>query len=397
MSDSQMLRRVEIPLAMPTIVAGIRTAAVWVVGTATLATPVGGISLGNYVFAGLQIQNVAAILTGCFFAALLAIVIDLLIRLVELSVVKRSRPLGIISGLAISVLVLSALSPRIIQAVKSDDEAQAIVIGSKPFSEQYILAELLSDRLIEAGFKTDLRSGMGSMVLFEAIANGSVDIYVDYSGTLWTNVLKRTDLPERNELLLELTASLKDQYDITCLGVLGFENTYALALSSYLAHTKGLNSIEDLAVIAGELTIGSDYEFFSRPEWLALKDIYKLEFKELISMDPTLMYAAVDQNEVNVISAYSTDGRIAAYDLTVMTDPKAALPPYDALLLLSKQAANDPKLIESLKPLLKSINDKTMRQANKLVDMDKVSVDSAAAYLSRKSNETFIKSKAEVE
>lgn len=386
MTDSQRLRLVEIPLAMPVIIAGIRTAAVWVVGTATLATPVGATSLGNYVFSGLQTQNVTAILVGCGAAASLAIVLDQLIRLVELASERRSRGLLIGALVGLVLLIGGSVSPVLIKAIDATDAGEIVVIGSKPFSEQYILAELMSDRLEAAGFEADVRSGMGSMILFEALTAGEVDCYVDYSGTIWTNVMKRTDILPREELLHEMTIWLEQEYGVICLGGLGFENTYALAMRQDDAVRLGIESIDDLSLHADDLSIGSDYEFFSRPEWKALQSVYGLAFNREITMDPTLMYRAIEQGDVDVISAYSTDGRVAAYNLTVLKDPKQALPPYDAIILLSPAAGRRAELIRPLHELVGVISDNVMRRANKLVDMDSQSVDSAAAYLHTQSN-----------
>jgi osmoprotectant transport system permease protein len=145
-----------------------------------------------------------------------------------------------------------------------------------------------------------------------------------------------------------------------------------------------LSTIEDLKSIAPNLTLGSDYEFFSRPEWKALQRTYQLDFARKVTMDPVLMYSAISQGEVDVISAYSTDGRIAAYELVVLDDPRQALPPYDAVLLLSSEAARREDVVDQLQSLIGSINNSSMRQANKLVDLDRVSVDSAAVYLLNK-------------
>jgi osmoprotectant transport system permease protein len=274
-----------------------------------------------------------------------------------------------------------SLAPKIARSVGATESEPAVVIGSKPFTEQYILAELISDRLAEAGLETDVRSGMGSMILFEALASGAVDCYVDYSGTIWANVMKREDNPPRGQMLQEMTDWVKREQGIVCLGALGFENTYALAMRQDDAESRGLGTIDDLTTVAPHLLIGSDYEFFSRPEWLALQSSYQLEFRELITMDPTLMYTAIAQNEVDVISAYSTDGRIAASDLMVLQDTKQALPPYDAVLLLSKAASERADLMAQLLGLIGSIDSKAMRQANKLVDTDGLTIDSAAGFL----------------
>jgi osmoprotectant transport system permease protein len=380
MTDTQSLFKVELPLALPVIVAGIRTGAVWVVGTATLATPVGATSLGNYVFSGLQTQNISAIFVGCVAAAALAIIIDQTIRLTEKTVSRRNFKLAALTTAIIFILFAAGLSPLVNRSNygKADN---TVVIGSKPFTEQYILAKLIADNLSGNGFQTDIRPGMGSIILFEALANGEVDCYVDYTGTIWTNVMKRTDLPPRNQILMEMTSWLEKEFGIRCLGALGFENTYALAVRKETSDRYGLITIDDLSPISPEFSMGSDYEFFTRPEWKKLRDNYNLNFKELITLDPTLMYGAIAQNQVDVISAYSTDGRIVDYDLAVLDDTEQALPPYDAVLMLSERASKNIKLFQSLKSILGEIGDDAMRNANKIVDVDGNSVDSAAVYL----------------
>ncbi len=380
MTDMQLLFRVEMPLALPVLVAGMRTATVWVVGTATLATPVGATSLGNFIFSGLQTQNLSAVTIGAVAAALLAVILDQLVRLIEVAASRRSVRLGTTAAASLVVLIGFGLAP-IITGGSDTSRTDKVVIGSKPFTEQYILAQLITDVAEQAGFGAQNRSGMGSIILFEATANGSVDCYVDYTGTVWTNVMHREDSPPRDTMLAEMKDWLKEKHNIELLGALGFENTYALAVRKETAEKYGLETIGDLAGVAPRLSIGSDYEFFSRPEWQALKNKYDLNFAEQRTFDPTLMYSAIEQKQVDVISAYSTDGRIAAYNLVVLKDPKRALPPYDAILLLSSQAAERSRLVRQLRSLVGNISDSAMRQANKLVDVDGQSVDSAATAL----------------
>ncbi|MFQ5498633.1 MAG: ABC transporter permease/substrate-binding protein [Candidatus Zixiibacteriota bacterium] len=380
MTSRQMLWKVELPLATPVIIAGIRIATVWVVGTATLSTPVGATSLGNYIFGGLQTSNSVAVLVGCVAAATLATVLDQLIRLVEIAVVRRNRRLGVAVGCTLFVLLVGGLLP-VVTGGTSDSGRGRITIGAKTFTEQYLLSQLLESRLTEAGFSCERKAGMGSIILFQALAENEVDCYVDYSGTVWANVMKRSDITNAEELLSEMKSWLRREYGIACLGPLGFENTYAMAVRCSLADSLGLESIEDLSEFAPQLRMGSDYEFYSRPEWTALKDAYHLTFGELRTFDPTLMYSAIATGQVDVISAYSTDGRIVQNDLVVLADPKQALPPYDAVLLLSPEARQNKSLVNELSALIDLISDENMRRANKLVDVDGLSVAEAAESL----------------
>jgi osmoprotectant transport system permease protein len=366
MTPRQRLFQVELPLAAPVIMAGVRTAAVWTIGAATLSTPVGQTSLGNYIFAGLQTENWVYVLFGCAASAALALVADQLLGLVEAAAKRRSRSLalggiaGLAAGLVLALLPLASLG-----------KPGAYVVGAKNFSEQYILADLMADRLQDQGAVVRRKEDLGSAVAYRALAAGEIDAYVDYSGTLWTNVLQRTDNPGRQAVLDQLTAELKRRDGVTVLGSLGFENAYAFVMRPDRAQALKIASIADLAREAPRLTLGSDLEFLSRPEWKAVEAAYGLRFKVSRSYQPTFMYRALAGGEADVISAFSSDGRIAADRLVVLSDPKGAIPPYDAVVLVSPKRAHDGRLLAALKPLIGKIPVEAMREANLSVDRDR--------------------------
>lgn len=365
MTARQRLWQVELPLAAPVIMAGVRTAAVWTIGAATLSTPVGQTSLGNYIFSGLQTENWVDVLVGCAAAAALAMIVDQLLGLVEAGIRTRSRAriaagaLGLGLGVAVALVPLAAVGG-----------GAAYVVGAKNFSEQYILAELIAERLQREGADAQLKQGLGSAVAYRALAAGELDVYVDYSGTLWTNVLQRTDNPGREAVLRELTAQLKRRDGVVVLGSLGFENAYALAMRPDRAQALGVASIADLARRAPGLKLGADLEFLVRPEWRALEAAYGLRFRTQRSYQPTFMYRALMGGDVDVISAFSSDGRIAADKLVVLSDPKGAIPPYDAVVLIAPRRAGDARLREALAPLIGRIPVEAMRAANFSVDRD---------------------------
>jgi osmoprotectant transport system permease protein len=238
-------------------------------------------------------------------------------------------------------------------------------------------------RLEAAGVGVEVAESLGSTVAFDALAQGDIDAYVDYSGTLWANHMKRAAGVPRWRVLAEVEGWLAHEYGIRSLGSLGFENTYALAVRRDTAERLGLVTIEDLAAHSGALAIGGDYEFFGRREWTAVRDAYGLGFSRTVSFDSTLMYEALEAREVDVISAFSSDGRIAAHDLVVLEDPRAALPPYDAMILLGKRAAGDARVVCALGRLEGAIDVEAMRRANLMVDRDdgKATPDQAAAAL----------------
>ena len=366
MTSGQRLWRVELPLAAPVIMAGVRTAAVWTIGAATLSTPVGQTSLGNYIFAGLQTENWVFVLFGCAASAVLALVADQLLGLIEKATRARSLPLLLIGLGGLAGAVALAVTPLVVQA----DRPAAYVIGAKNFSEQYILAELMADRVEAAGARVTRKEDLGSVVAYRALASGEIDAYVDYSGTLWANVLNRKDNPGRAEVLKQLTAGLAKRDHVTVLGSLGFENAYAFVMRPDRAKALGVTSITDLAARAPGLTLGSDLEFLSRPEWKAVEGVYDLKFRAKRSYQPTFMYRALADGEVDVISAFSSDGRIAADHLVILADPKGAIPPYDAVVLISPKRAHDQRLLNALRPLIGRIDVATMQAANLSVDRD---------------------------
>jgi osmoprotectant transport system permease protein len=375
MTDRQRLLAVELPLAAPVIMAGVRTAAVWTIGAATLATPVGQTSLGNYIFSGLQTENWVFVLFGCGASAGLAMTADTLLGLIESGLAARRR-WRIVAGVAgLVVGTLAALAPL---ALGAGGPAR-YVIGAKNFSEQYILARVLADRLRHAGAQATIKDDLGSNIAYEALKAGEIDAYVDYSGTLWANVLKRADNPGRAQVLAGLTQALKQRDGVSVLGGLGFENAYALAMRRPEAEALHISSLDDLAAHAGSLTFGADLEFLSRPEWAAVRGAYGLTFRREVQYQPTFMYRALASGQADVISAFSSDGRIAADDLVVLGDPRHALPPYDAVLLISPRRAHDRRLLDALSPLVGKIPVDAMRGANLSVDRDQSKATPAEA------------------
>jgi len=378
MTPARSLREIELPLAMPVIMAGIRTSAVWVIGTATLATPIGQTSLGNYIFAGLQTQNWVFVIFGCVAAAALALLVDFLLAQMERGVRLRSRARILGGGLGLLLVVLAALAPSF-GAVQG-----TYVVGTKSFTEQYVLGALIQQRLTAQGLSSERRDGLGSAVLFKALIAGDVDVYVDYSGTIWANYMKHSDVKPREVVLADVAQWLKTTYGVRMLGGLGFENAYALAMPSKRAESLGINSIADLAAHSGQMTIGGDYEFFDRPEWKAIRDAYGLRFKDQRSMQPTFMYQAAVNGDVDVVAAFSSDGQIAKYDLKLLDDPKQAIPPYDAVLLIGPGRAGDAKLAAALKPLIGAIPVATMQEANLRASSTGASPGEVARWLWRK-------------
>lgn len=364
MTGSQKLYYVEAPLAAPTIMAGIRTAAVWTIGAATLSTTVGQPSLGDLIFAGLQTQNWTLVLAGCLFSAALAISVDLLLGLIERGIRERRRILAWAGMAMIAAGLLVATLPLMIA------RDNIVVIGAKGFSEQYILARLIGSRLEEAGYAVRYRDGLGSAVVYQALSQGDVDVYVDYSGTIWTNQMQRSDSLPKAAMLEAIAQWTSANHGVKMLGALGFENTYAFAVRPEDARAKSLRTLDDLARVSSDFNFGTDVEFLERPEWQMVRDAYPVRFKDARAFSPTFMYPALASGEVDVISAFSSDGRIAANGFVVLDDTKGAVPSYEAILLLAPKRGGDDKFIAALKPLIGAITVENMREANYTVDRD---------------------------
>jgi len=369
MTPTQQLRRVELPIAMPVIIAGLRTATIWTVGVATLSTPVGATSLGNYIFSGLQTRNHSAVLLGCIAAAALALVLDGLVKGLETSIRTRSRrQFRVLVAALVTLYLYTGLTLTTALLPKGK---QPVNIGAKGFTEQYILAQIMSQWIQhETGRPTTQMQSLGSMVAFDALAAGDIDAYVDYTGTLWANVMGRTTVGmDRALVLSEVRTFLSEHHGIHLAATLGFENAYAVAVRAQDAERLRLTRISDVVPFAPTLSIGGDFEFFSRPEWVAIRNIYGLAFEEQRTMDAALMYQGVAGGAIDLISAYTTDGRINTYNLRVLEDDRFAIPPYDAVILVSARVAREwPDVFDALASLENTINVNAMRRMNLEVD-----------------------------
>jgi osmoprotectant transport system permease protein len=184
--------------------------------------------------------------------------------------------------------------------------------------------------------------------------------------------MKRETLPENRDAVLEqVGVHLDQEYGVTLVAALGFENTYALGMLESQAEELGVRTIRELRAAAPGLEIGGDYEFFQRPEWAAIRETYGLRFRARRSMDSALMYQAVARGEVDVISAFSTDGRIPAFDIRLLVDDRGVIPPYDAIVLASPRLARErPEVLEALRGLDGAIDEVTMQRMNLAVDQD---------------------------
>ena len=165
------------------------------------------------------------------------------------------------------------------------------------------------------------------------------------------------------------------------IGALGFQNLYALAMRKDRAEELGVHTIADLIPIAQDLVAAGDWESFGRPEWVTLRETYGIDFSEKLTFDAALMYNAVVDRQVDLITAYTSDGRVAAFDLKILEDTRNALLPYDGILIASSVAAENNVFMDTMQALVGQISDEEMREANKIVDVDRRPISDAVQYL----------------
>jgi len=387
MTWRQQLLIVQLPLAVPVILAGIRTAAVIGVGIATLAAFIGAGGLGQFIVRGLALSNTPLILLGAIPAAILALLVDNSIGLAEWGLRRtRSRERGTWrarlkpAGVAAPVLVVGLgvlayfTAPSAGEAMEPGEgtPSATVRIGSKNFTEQFILGELMA-QLIEN--RTDLtaerRFGLGgTMIAHGALARGEVDTYPEYTGTALTAILGHPVVADPEEAMRTVREAYRARFDLVWLRPFGFNNTYAVAVRATDAKENGWTAISDLTGRVGELRAGFPSEFMERPDgYPGLRRVYGLRFETVVDMDPAIMYEAVAKGEVDVISAFATDGRIEAYDLMLLDDNRGAFPPYYAAPVVAGDMLQaHPELRRALAPLAGSIADSTMRRLNFEVD-----------------------------
>jgi osmoprotectant transport system permease protein len=385
MTPRQLLRLVELPLALPSIVAGIRVATVVTIGTATIAAAVGAGGLGEYIFRGLSMVDSTVILAGALPAAVLALAADAFLTWLERRLMpgRRSRSwrtaaaLGAAAVIAVGVIAASAIGR----------DTTAIVVGSKNFTEQVILGELLAQTLERRGIAVTRRLNLGGTFICDrAIRAGDIDAYVEYTGTALTAILKQ---PVSRDAagVLATTRELYGASGLSVLTPLGFNNTFAILVRRADASALGLRTIGDLQKVPPEWTPGFGYEFIERADgYRGMAGAYGLSLeREPRVMDLSLMYRALANREVDVVAGDATSALIDALDLTQLEDDRSYFPPYQAVpVVRSAVLLRSPEVRQAIEELAGRISEKEMRAMNYAVDVDKRDVGATVrAFLNR--------------
>ncbi len=391
MTRNQRLRLVELPLATPVIVTGIRTAAVVGVGIATLSAFIGAGGLGQFINRGIALSNHELILLGAVPAALLALAVDGSIAAAQWALRRRrsaqsgnrsdrylrilaiSAPLLILATGGLAVWQPDLLSGQ--TATSGDDDRPVIRIGSKDFTEQLVMGEIMA-QLIEqnTGLRVVRKFNLGgTMICHGALLNGEIDLYAEYTGTALTAVLKRKVIADPEAAYRTVADAYARRFDLQWLPVFGFNNTYAITLREADASRWDVETITDLKARAGQLRAGWTSEFSERADgYRGLRTHYDFKFASVRDLGTSLMYEALAQNEVDVICAFTTDGRIAGDNLRPLTDDRHFFPPYFAAPVIRAVALElHPELKKVLGLIAGKISNETMQRLNYQVDHEK--------------------------
>lgn len=267
----------------------------------------------------------------------------------------------------ISALLLCAL-------LQSADavEARPIVIGSKPFAESYLLAEMFAQLLEARGYRVDRRAGLGATeIAFRALRSGAIDVYPEYTGTGLLAILREQPQRDARAVFRRLAATFPPRFDAYWLPPLGFENTYAIAVRRETAAQYGLRTLTDLSRAAPRLEAGLTPDFVGRPDGLpGLQAEYDLQFRNVRSLLQAVKYQALASGAVDVIDGYSTDGSIARYQLAVLIDDRHFFPPYEAAPLVSGRFYREfPGAVVALNELSGRLDAELMRRLNERVEV----------------------------
>jgi len=377
----QCLIKIELPLAMPMIISGIRIAIAMTVGIATIAAFIGAGGLGDFITRGLAMNDNKLLLMGAIPAAIMALALDGLFSIMQ----SKQKYFQSYKFLYVTILIIifGLFYLGFYQHSKSTVQ-NTITIGTKNFTEQFILGEITA-QLIEAktSLKVVRKFNLGTTeICMKALQRGDIDIYPEYTGTAYMTVLHLNYRPElsSNEIYQMVKNNYLEKYHIKWLGLLGLNNSQSLAVNNEFAIKYRVKTLSDLALLSPKLTIGAPPEFLDRLDgYVNLKTQYGMRFQKIVAMEPVLAYAALAQHKLDVIMAFTTDPRIEKFHFKLLNDDKKIFPTYRAALLINQSSLNKyPDLEKVLHLLENQIDTDTMQSLNKKVDIEKMPINIVA-------------------
>ena len=381
----QILWQVELPLALPVVLAGVRTGVVFAIGVITVCALAGAGGLGEYITRGLSRGDNGMVLLGAL--PILAITLGAFWGIGAVAALAKRRAAA---GLLVATLLVGSLAGyAVVQSVGAGNGAsrERVVVGCKNFTENYILAEMFR-QLVEGrtGLPTATRYGLGSNLAYRALLHGDVDLYPEYTGTLLTATdALAANVPEDKRGITEFVRrGMKERFNLVLLDALGLNNTYAMCVTKSFAVRHQLQSIGDLKRIP-QLRAAFADEFLDRPDgWPNLAKLYGIALQTRpVAMTPELMYVALREGQADLCSGFATDWQIAAHDLVVLEDPRGYFPNYHAAPLVSGALLETyPGIADALGVIAGAVSDKVIRELNRAVAEGKRSeVDVAREFL----------------
>ncbi|MBS3026878.1 MAG: ABC transporter permease subunit [Dolichospermum sp. DET50] len=372
MTDQQLLLQVEIPLALPVILAGVRVATVISVGIATIAAAVGGGGLGVFIFRGISTVNNELILAGAVPAAVIALSADFGLGLLEKHLTKQiankgkfNQQIGIVLG--IITLIIAGLI-----AFNYEQAPAKIIIGSKNFTEQVILGELLAQHIENhTKLKVDRRFNLGgTFIAHEAVKAGKIAGYVEYTGTSFTTILKEKPISDPESVYKKVKKYYDQKLKLAVMKPLGFENTFAMIIREEDAKKWQIKSLSEIGKYTPQMQAGFGYEFLEREDgYPGLSKTYNLKFANIKQMELGLMYQALKEKQVDFIAANSTDGLIPVLNLVILEDDKKYFPPYQAIPIFNQEILQKyPELTDTINQLGGKISTTAIQKMNYQVD-----------------------------
>lgn len=373
MTDSQLLFQVEIPLSIGVILAGVRVATVISVGIATIGAAIGGGGLGVFIFRGLSTVNNQLILAGAIPATFIALSADFALGTLEKQLTQQiekrwkfNRPFAISLGiLGLIIVGLIAFTYR--------QPPPTIIIGSKNFTEQVILGELLAQQIeSHTKLKVDRRLNLGgTFICHEALKAGKIAGYVEYTGTALTAILKQKSLNNPQTVYQQVKQDYNDKFKLEVMRPLGFNNTYAMIIRGEDAKRLQIKTLSQATKYTPQWRAGFGYEFIEREDgYLGLAKAYGLKFiTPLQEMDLGLMYKSLAEKKVDLIAANSTDGLIPVLKLVILEDDKKYFPPYEAVPIFNQATLTQyPEIKAAINQLAGLVSNEAMQKLNYQVD-----------------------------
>ena len=372
-SELHVLTRVQIPLAMPIIMSGIRNMATMTIALAGIASFIGAGGLGVAIYRGITTNNPALTIAGSLLIAVLALVVDGVLGFAERRMAEpvREREISRTAYASAAAAVLIAVSGV---TYGFFGKADVVHIATKPMTEQLIMGEML--KLViehDTGLEARITAGVGGGTsnIHPGMESGAFDIYPEYTGTGWNMVLKK-ESKYGEELFPKLTEEYERRFRMRWMGMYGFNDTFGIAVRRDIAEQYDLHTYSDLRRAAPNLTFGAEYDFFERADGFpALCKAYGLDFARTVDLDIGLKYQALANKQMDVMIVFTTDGQLAASDARVLTDDQGFFPSYRCgNVVRAEVLERHPEIGDALDKLTGIITDEEMAAMNYAVESE---------------------------